>query len=543
MYGHGAFPVQCADEFDGCFQRRFHRGTPRLNFRGDVLLACIAVQSLPADQPIQIGLESHLVAAFPFVLTDRPEHVLRHERAQLEERLERLQGVEMAVIVSPGQNEVEAMNKLGLDILPHRKRMNESQPQLDERFKDPHDPLRLVFVCAMWLTGFDAPSCSTIYLDKPMRNHTLMQTITRANRVYPGKHSGVIVDYANVFASLEKALAIYATRGTTKSPIENKDELVEDLRAALAELATFCGGVGVNLDLLESSKTASERLHLFGLAKSALIAPDELRKAFLAQVMLADRLYASLKPHKRSLEFVERMSTVTTLAADIRATVDPHKADLSHVLQRIGQVLDESIQGAVIPRDGPAPINLSRVDFEALKRRFTESATKSLDVERLKAAIRARLDRLIEQNETRIDFREKFEALIAEYNAGSRQIEQLFQDLLDLTQTLTDEEARHVREQLSEEELVVFDLLTRPGPELSTKERDEVKKVAREMLDRLGRAFTVDWQKTAQSRARVKDAIEETLDAGLPRAYTNELFKEKAGVVFEHVYRRYGRAA
>ena len=421
--------------------------------------------------------------------------------------------------------------------------MHETQPPLDERFKDPEDPLSLVFVCAMWLTGFDAPNCSTVYLDKPMRNHTLMQTITRANRVYPGKHSGVIVDYANVFESLERALAIYATHGTSKSPIENKDELVEELRAVLAELAAFCNALDANLDAIEAAKTANERLNLLGLAQSALIAPDEQRKAFLAQVMLADRLYASLKPHKRSLEFVARMSTVTTLADSIRATLNPDKADLSAVLHRIGQVLDESIQGATILRDGPAPIDLSRIDLEALKRRFAQSPAKSLDLERLKAAIRAQLDRLIEQNETRVDFREKFEALIAEYNAGSRQIEQLFQELLTLSQTLTEEQARHVREQLSEEELVVFDLLTRPGPELAGKERDEVKKVARQLLTKLRGIFTVDWQKTAQSRARVKDTIEETLDEGLPRAYTPELFKDKAGVVFEHVYRRYGRAA
>ncbi|HNL42602.1 MAG TPA: type I restriction endonuclease subunit R, partial [Ottowia sp.] len=114
-------------------------------------------------------------------------------KAELKQRLALLTGTDMALIVSPGQNEIEQMKKLGLDIEPHRKRMNESQPALDERFKDVADPLRLVFVCAMWLTGFDAPSCSTVYLDKPMRNHTLMQTIARANRVFPGKHSGVIV--------------------------------------------------------------------------------------------------------------------------------------------------------------------------------------------------------------------------------------------------------------------------------------------------------------------------------------------------------------
>jgi type I restriction enzyme R subunit len=129
---------------------------------------------------------------------------------------------DMALIVSPGQNEIEQMKKLGLDIGPHRKRMNESQPGLDEKFKDPADPLRLVFVCAMWLTGFDAPSCSTVYLDKPMRNHTLMQTIARANRVFPGKHSGVIVDYANVFASLEKALAIYGAGKGGTNPVQGQ---------------------------------------------------------------------------------------------------------------------------------------------------------------------------------------------------------------------------------------------------------------------------------------------------------------------------------
>ena len=124
-----------------------------------------------------------------------PEQARRDMRkAELKQRLDVLTSTDMAVIVSPGQNEIQAMHKLGLDIEPHRRRMNESQPGLDEKFKDTEDPLRLVFVCAMWLTGFDAPSCSTVYLDKPMRNHTLMQTIARANRIYPGKHSGVIVD-------------------------------------------------------------------------------------------------------------------------------------------------------------------------------------------------------------------------------------------------------------------------------------------------------------------------------------------------------------
>ena len=115
----------------------------------------------------------------------------------------------MAVVVSQGQNEIAEMKAKGLDILPHRKRIVEED--LDTKFKDPNDPFRIVFVCAMWMTGFDVPSCSTIYLDKPMRNHTLMQTIARANRVLGEKVNGLIVDYIGVFRDLQRALAIYGT--------------------------------------------------------------------------------------------------------------------------------------------------------------------------------------------------------------------------------------------------------------------------------------------------------------------------------------------
>jgi type I restriction enzyme, R subunit len=182
---------------------------------------------------------------------ERVERELRRLRPrddqydELTDRLDVLKTTDMAVVVSPGQNEIEQMQKWGVDIIPHRKRMNEEA--LDEKFKDPADPLRLVFVCAMWLTGFDAPSCSTIYLDKPMRNHTLMQTIARANRVYPGKQSGLIVDYANVFASLEKALAVYGKGRGGETPVRDKNELAKQLREAVKDATAFCRKHGVNL--------------------------------------------------------------------------------------------------------------------------------------------------------------------------------------------------------------------------------------------------------------------------------------------------------
>ena len=161
-------------------------------------------------------------------------------RREIEESITRMKETDMAVVVSQGQNEIAEMNEKGLDIRPHRKRMVEED--LETKFKNPDDPFRLVFVCAMWMTGFDVPSCSTLYLDKPMRNHTLMQSIARANRVYPGKVSGLIVDYAGVFRNLERALAIYGAGGTAdgNKPVEDKSALAAALRQALTETRSLC---------------------------------------------------------------------------------------------------------------------------------------------------------------------------------------------------------------------------------------------------------------------------------------------------------------
>lgn len=461
-------------------------------------------------------------------------------RAELKTRLDVLTTTDMAVIVSPAQNEIEQMKKLGLDIAPHRRRMNESQPGLDDRFKDTDDPLRLVFVCAMWLTGFDAPSCSTIYLDKPMRNHTLMQTIARANRVFPGKHSGVIVDYANVFASLEKALAIYGAGKEGASPVRDKAQLVAALREAVAAATAFCASHGVDLPALEAMPPgALLRLTAIENAIDALIAPDSLRREFFGHEKFVATLYRAVKPDPAAVEFAERLAGIAALAAAIRAKISPNPSDISQIMGRITGLLDESIAGLTIRDAGPPPIDLSRIDFEALSRRFKESKHKNTDLEALKAAIRARLDKLIRLNRTRADFAEKFEALIKSYNAGSRSIEQLFDDLLMLSRSLDDEQERHVREHLSEEELVIFDILTRPAPELSTDERAEVRKVAADLLARLKELLVLNWRQKAAARSALKLAIEDTLDSGLPRAYSPEMYKQKCFAVFEHVYESY----
>lgn len=455
----------------------------------------------------------------------------------LREQSKRLETVDMALIVSPGQNEIEQMRKLGLDIVPHRQRMLSSQPGLDEKFKDPDDPLSLVFLCAMWLTGFDAPSCSTVYVDKPMRNHTLMQTIARANRVFPGKYNGMIVDYANVFASLERALAIYGAGKDGKTPVRDKKKLVEDLRRAVSEATVFCANHGVILPAIEQMPAGGmERLERVADAVDALISPDPLRKEFLGHERIVRTLFDAVKPDPSVLEFAPRMACLGAIAEAIRARTHPGPADISEVMGDISRLLDKSIAGVEMSQKPPPVMDLSKIDFQALASRFKEAKRKNIELETLKAAIRAMLERLIRLNRTRIDFQERFEELIEAYNAGSKNIEELFNELLALSRALTEEQTRHVREHLTEEELTVFDILTRPAPELSEGERDEVKRVAHLLLERLKILLTFDWRQTTQARARVKLAIEEVLDSGLPRVYTEPIYKDKCARVFEHVY-------
>jgi len=462
------------------------------------------------------------------------------DRAALEQRLDTLTTTDMALVVSPGQNEIEQMKSLGLDIVPHRKRMNEQA--LDEDFKDPDDPLRLVFLCAMWLTGFDAPSCSTVYLDKPMRNHTLMQTIARANRVYPGKHSGIIVDYANVFASLERALAVYAKGRGGEMPVRDKQALVEELRRAIVDATAYCKAHGVEIARIENASAENfERAQAVEDAANRLLAPEAVKRDFLSRVRLVDALYGAVKPDPAAVEFAARCGAQRALADYIRNRTDP--PDISHVMQGIQELLDESIGAEPFKisdgGSGYRAIDLSRIDFEALAKRFDKKKPTNSDLERLKAAVKAQLERMVRLNRTRADYLEKFEALIEAYNSGSRNIEEIFRDLLTLTRTLTEEQDRHVREHLKEEELTVFDILTRPGPNLTAEEREEVKKVARQLLEKLNVLLVLDWKKRAAARAQVRLAIEDTLDDGLPRAYTKDLYQVKCSVLFEHVYESY----
>ncbi|MCB1100447.1 MAG: type I restriction endonuclease subunit R [Verrucomicrobiae bacterium] len=456
------------------------------------------------------------------------------ERRLLEDRLVTLSETDMAVVVSPGQNEIQEMKAKGFDILPHRQRM--VKEDLETRFKDPDDPFGLVFVCAMWLTGFDAPSCSTLYLDKPMRGHTLMQTIARANRVYGDKVNGLIVDYANVFAELEKALAIYGSGGTGgEMPVKDKSELVEALKIALEQITLYCREHEVDLAAVES-----ESARHFLAAVNRLARTDEIQDAFLGQSNDIRRLYKAVMPDPIIPDLAPRCQVIQELANAIRALKDP--VDVSGVLKTIEGKLD----GAIVAEPGLDPgqkattIDLSKVDFEALEKKFARSKTKNTEAQKLRALIERKLNKLIRLNASRYDYLNRFQKMIEDYNNGALNIEQLFEELVKLSHDLTEEEHRHMRESLTEEELAVFDILTRPGPELAPQEIEALKKICKDMLARLKtEKLVLDWRKRRTTRAAVRIEIEKMLDDGLPEKYTVDLFEAKCGALFQHVLEKY----
>jgi type I restriction enzyme, R subunit len=462
----------------------------------------------------------------------------REAREVLIARIKLMETTDMAVVVSQGQNEVEELKKKGLDITLHRQRM--LKENLDEQFKDPDSKLRLVFVCAMWITGFDVPTCSTIYLDKPMRAHTLMQTIARANRVAPGKESGLIVDYVGIFRALQNALAIYAKPGERGGePILDKSALVAALRETLGDARAFATAHGFSLEAIAKAQ-GFERIGRIDEAVEAILVSENDKKQYLQIATRVSRLFKAILPDPMANELAPLSVLVAYIAARIRAQTDP--PDISAVMGDVEDLLNDSIatEGYHIgPASRPeALINLSEIDFEALQAKFTQSH-KRTEAEKLRRLIEGKLAQMLKVNSSRVELAEKFQKLIDEYNAGSQNIEALFKELVKFARELTEEEKRGVAEGLTEEELALFDILTKPEPKLTKAEEAEAKRICRDLLATLKREkLILDWREKQQARAGVIQAIKLGLRP-LPAPFTKPIREEKAARAYAHVYDHY----
>ncbi|MCC7278965.1 MAG: type I restriction endonuclease subunit R [Chromatiaceae bacterium] len=476
---------------------------------------------------------------------------------RLKRMVEYMRQVEMAVVVSAENGEEEKFDQQGLDIRPHRKRMDQVDANghdLEYNFKDPDDPLQLVFVCAMWLTGFDAPTVSALYLDKPQKDHTLMQTIARANRVCAHKIGGVekksgeIVDYYGVFGRLKKALKDYGEGDEGgDEPVKDKAELYRLLDEAIAQGRDFCDAIGIHLDQALRSSDVFQKVGLFEDWANTLLYRDEYRKTFSVHENSIRGLYEASKPEILGQPVVRAVAVFQYLRGVVDSIIQ--QQDIESAVRRIGELLDESV---VVDDAGYAAVkeagmgfrmqqqgqswDLSTIDFDKLREEFKQTAYKNIKIADLRAFLEKKVKEMLSKNRTRRDFAERLQEIIDNYNAGSTSADADYAELMDHAQLLREEEDRHLRLGLTEDELEIYDLLRKDR--MTREEEKKVRLAAKALLKRLTeecpKVLVQDWFKDSQTRLAVRDEVGKVLDFHLPnKGYDKDLFTEKRDKVFE----------
>jgi len=464
------------------------------------------------------------------------------EQEKILAKLEQHENVEMAVMVSLGgnQNEIADMEEYEIDVKPIRERI--MHEDLEEEFKKADSNLRIVFVCAMWITGFDVPNLSTLYLDKPLKNHTLMQTIARANRVADeGKKNGLIVDYIGVFKNIERALALYAANGLDEDEIiKSKDELLNDLKKTLHTVKEFLSAEQIELEPLLLAP-GEQKLLLLEKYANTIIGNQEKKKKFLNLASDLRSAYRSVLPDPDAEDYYQEVTAVRVLASRIR-DVGSQSVDVSQVKKDLEDLLNKSIQtGEYVISAHKKIKDLSALDADALQAFFAGLDNKNLQVEAMSAELEQKIVEMVKRNKKRAKFMERLMSLLKEYNSGAHDVDQLFDDLVALAKDLDEEEQRAVKENLSEDELAIFDLLVKEN--LNPDEVSSIKNATHELLTNLKPLLVPHWRDFETNRAEVKVGILDLLFKKLPElTYTEKECELKGLEVYNFVYEHYQNA-
>ena len=455
------------------------------------------------------------------------------------------------VIISEAQNEVKDFAKWDFDIIPHRARIKQGfetddgqRVDVETAFKDPCHRFRVAIVCAMWMTGFDVECLSTLYIDKPMKAHTLMQAIARANRVYPGKDFGLIVDYNGMLKSLRKALAQYALGDDgagddqVVAPIEERVQaLIEAIEATEAHLRLlgFDPATLVGLSGFERIKGLKDGVE-------AVYSSDEGKRRFeiLARTVFAR--FRALLTEPSAYAFAERHDNVEAIYKKLTERRDT--ADVTELLKALHRIVNEAIRTQA-PGDDQAEglsFDLSQIDLEKLREEFAKRVRhKATALQDICEIIEQKLAEMLAQNPARMDYQQRYEEIVADYNREKDRvtIEETFRRLTELVDELDEEQRRAVQEGLSEDELALFDLLKKVN--LAKTERERVKQASRDLLASIkARLSQLDrfWEKE-QTKAEVKVFILDEIYENLPTPpFTPEEKTAAANDIYEHVWQQ-----
>lgn len=469
-------------------------------------------------------------------------HATQQEAQELRRKLEWMKETEMAVVISQEQNEIQTFQKWGLDIKTHRQKMEKRE--LDKEFKDPANPLRVVFVCAMWLTGFDVKCLSCLYLDKPLKAHTLMQTIARANRVAEGKSNGLIVDYIGIVKALRKALADYTANADGQGgadPTVDKEELIARILDTISAAKSYLQQHNFHLQELIAAKYF-EKMRFVQSGADAVSGSLEERKQFQTY---ATELIRMMKYADREDVAGQTRKEYEAIEAIYRQMQKKRKsASNVDLMVEINSIISEYVQ-VDTPEEGISPsrqFDISKIDFDLLGREFARAKKKNLILKDLDDLIRERLDKMLFANPQRINYYERYQQIIEDYNSEQNRatIEKTFMDLMDLANSMDQEEQRYVREGFSsDEELSLYDLLF--SENLSKQDIQKIKYVAVDLLAKVkAKIAELDhWTDKQETKAAVDNLIRDTLWAELPECYDEISISGYRQKIYEYVYTRY----
>jgi len=477
------------------------------------------------------------------------------EAIEHQQHLQWLEETEYLVVISEAQNEVKTFKDWGLDITPHRQIIKNRN--LEEEFKNEKHPFRLAIVCAMWLTGFDVPSLATLYMDKPLQGHNLMQAIARANRVHEGKNNGLLIDYNGILKALRAALARYARIDVDDSndgilPYNDLNQLQADYATALDACINHIASLGFDLQELVES-TGFDKIAALVSAVNAVCTNDESRARFdvLAREVFKKKQALITEP-KLTAPYQDKYNAIEAIQKHLQ---EQHKksVDINAVLYSLQNVVSDliNVDTSRLPgADSGKIYNISKIDFDVLKAEFANSPAKNISVQSLKEAVERQLQRMLKQNPSRIDYYVCYQQIIQDYNRETDRvtIEQTFEELLKLVQDLSEEDTRAVREGLSEEHLAVFDLLCSSKDNLDARTRNRVKQVAQLLIQavKVQLKQLENWRDKESTKATIKSFIYDYLyseDSGLPiDAYDDSDVDNLSNVVFLHVYQQYESA-
>lgn len=475
-------------------------------------------------------------------LKNRIKNVSQQEAQELRRKLHWMEETEMAVVISQEQNEIQTFKKWGLDIQYHRNKMVKNE--LDKDFKDSANPLRVVFVCAMWLTGFDVKCLSCLYLDKPLKAHTLMQTIARANRVAEGKSNGLIIDYIGIVKALRKALADYTANigcidGT--DPTVDKVKLIERILDTLERAKLFLAERGFVLQDLICSYDFPK---MYYLQKGANIVCGtvEERKTFSAYASELNRLMKYTDRDDIDRNVRKEYEAVAAIYAEIKKK--RKHINITDLMVEINNIISDyvEIEHSYMINEEVKRFDISGIDFDLLRREFAKVKNQNLLMRDLEEIIQLKLDRMLFTNPERINYYERYQKIIDDYNSEQDRatIEKTFMDLMDLANKMNQEEQRYVREGFkSDEELTLYDMLFRN--DLNKNDIKKLKAVAAELLGKIKAKISEydHWTDKQETIAAVYNLIRDTLWAELPECYDEASIWGYRQRIYEYVYTHY----